>query len=115
VGVTRFRLCPEHGCKLLPKATQYGTRHNCPAKGCTVACWDGDTSTPADEETRALRHRCHELFDHLWQDGKMSREAAYSWLSRAMGLQRDQAHIGMFDAAQCRTLIEALTGKAVAT
>jgi hypothetical protein len=102
--------CPTHGTDLLCKPTRYGLRHGCPVAGCTVVCWDGRTSTPADLPTRNLRHACHEAFDPLWRNRTrwQSRGAAYVWLRGFMGLTRETAHIGMFDSDQCRKLLAEL-------
>lgn len=82
--------------------TSYGDRWDCPDQDCTVACWDGDTSTPADAETREARKETHELFDPLWQKGEFeSREDAYEWLADRMDIPVDKCHIGMFDFDQC--------------
>lgn len=84
--------------------SSYGRRWQCPQNGCTIACWDGSTSTPADQETRQKRHECHEAFDPLWQNKEVfpSRNQAYKWLKRTM----PQAHhIGYMTAEQCNALI----------
>jgi hypothetical protein len=49
--------CPLHG-QMSSAMTQWGLRWQCSAPGCTVACWDGSTSSPADNETRKLRDEC---------------------------------------------------------
>lgn len=71
--------------------------------------------TLAKPELRKLRMEAHKLFDPLWKpnykgNGKrrMSRKQAYSWLTDTMGIERDDAHIGMFNEAQCRRLISVL-------
>ena len=106
------KVCPAHGTELLPAETRYGTRYGCTAPGCTVACWGGKTSTPADAETRELRRRCHELFDPLWKTGSRfkSRSAAYRWLARLTGTK--EPHIGHFDRSRCEQLLAALTPSA---
>lgn len=102
--------CPCHGCDLVASDTRYGVRHGCPVNGCTVVCWNGSTSTPADQETRDLRHKCHETFDPLWRNKTrwQSRGNAYKWLQRFTGLSMHDAHIGKFNADQCRNLLNAL-------
>lgn len=69
--------------------------------------WDGETSTPADEETRGLRRQCHEEFDRLWKDRprRFTRTEAYQWLARVMNVDEKEAHIGMFDKDQCERLL----------
>ena len=105
--------CPQHDRVMVSQATTYGMRYACPADGCTVVCWDGSTLTPADAETRTLRHQCHELFDPLWKTRKRFRTRlnAYIWLANAMGSPIEKAHIGMFDADQCRKLLGLLKGE----
>ncbi len=104
-------LCPKHNVVMDAEATKFGPRYQCPKPGCTVACWGGRTSTPADAETRALRVRCHELFDPLWEGYRarfQSRNSAYQWLTDTLALTRQTCHIGMFDSEQCSRLISIL-------
>ncbi len=60
---------------------------------------------PADDETKKLRIAAHEVFDQLWKSRGMRRGDAYRCMQRMMGMTEDQAHIGMFNADQCRRLI----------
>lgn len=108
-------ICPEHQNALEPRITRYGNRWACPVFACTVACWDGNTSTPADDVTRALRIKCHELFDrtygrHGLHNGKRfkNRRMAYQWLAKTMGVPGAEAHIGMFTKEQCEKLLREL-------
>jgi|GEM_PF-4440116 len=98
--------CPKHAVVLQPRNTRYGVFHACTYPGCTVGCWDGRTSTPADQETRTIRNECHCLFDPLWRDHKTGRgrrrRNAYLWLSKKMKIPVDDTHFGMFDFDQCR-------------
>lgn len=83
-------------------------------EGCTVVCWEGSTSTPADQETRQARSDAHELFDPLYEDegGPFENEdEAYYWLQRKMGLTTEEAHIGKFSKEQCEELIRQLGGR----
>lgn len=114
--------CPKHQLPLEAKTTKYGTRWGCPADGCTVACWGGQTGTPADEETRQLRKQCHELFDPMWRGwdtpfGRVRcksrvpnhrRPRAYRWLSEQMGTHYALTHFGMFQKAECLRALEIL-------
>lgn len=106
--------CPTHGTPMPTTRTRYGLRYGCEVEGCTVVCWNGETSTPADAETRTLRHECHAAFDPLWQKPRgihtrfQSRGDAYRWLRRVMETSKTTNHIGMFSAEQCRTLLEKL-------
>lgn len=110
-------LCPVHELTILtPQQTRYGVRYSCPALGCTVACWSGSTSTPADAETRAARSKCHDLFDPLWKRKSRfkTRGEAYRWLQVMMDLPKDRAHIGMFNLEQCQALFGFLTSELAA-
>ncbi len=86
-------------------ATRYGKRWACPEHGCTVVCWDGHTSTPANYETRQARHAAHEVFDPLWKSGNYDRRTLYARLSEYMGTKADKTHIGMFSVEQCAAVI----------
>lgn len=103
--------CPVHG-PMAASDTRYGVRWSCAAPDCTVACWGGDTSTPAGDHTRSLRHKCHMLFDPLWKNKTrfQSRGQAYKWLARLIGTD-GAAHIGQFNAAQCNQLLIVLDGQ----
>lgn len=103
--------CPDHRkTDMVCEWTRYGIRYRCPEPLCTVACWDGSTSTPANAETRALRQRCHELFDPLWQTRShfRSRTDAYRWMATIMGCKVSNCHIGMFSKEGCLKLISEL-------
>ena len=101
--------CPKHNLEMIGKATRYGMRYACPADGCTVVGWDGDTSTPADAETREARRQSHYAFDALWRHkiAFRCRGQAYAWLKELFGIPQTEAHIGKFDLAQCKKLIAA--------
>lgn len=97
--------CPIHQVKLDPRQTRYGVRWSCPVEGCTVVCWNGDTSTPADDQTRQARHAAHAIFDPLWQRAGLSKGEAYKQLADYMGLTQKQAHIGRFTKEQCEQVL----------
>lgn len=110
-------VCPKHEIALVPANTRYGKRYSCPKHYCTVVCWEGGTSTPADAKTRALRQECHAKFDPLWKTPRGSpfaggggrrdlRVAAYAWLSRELGIPKEKTHFGMFDAETCRRALD---------
>lgn len=107
--------CPTHNVNLVCCHTRYGPRWDCPDAECTVVCWGGTTSTPADQETRDLRKQCHAAFDPLWRDRIRfkTRDLAYKWLSKQMGIDKRSAHIGMFDAFQCGRLLGLLARKSL--
>lgn len=94
--------------------TSYGPLWVCQAQGCTVRCWISNTSLPGDQQTRDARHQLHELFDPIWSDqrgpfsqGKrpnkrgVRRDRAYWWLANTMGVEKSDAHFGMFTLEQC--------------
>lgn len=94
--------CPIHRTAMERTKTRYGYRYDCMKPGCTMMCWGGETSTPADQETRDARIKAHALFDSL----DMSKGQRYRWLQKEMNLSPQKAHIGMFSATQCSELIE---------
>lgn len=110
--------CPMCGAAMVLKwSTRYPYRNGEPRRfygcvnypDCTATCGahpDGTpSSTPAGPETKKARSRAHDVFDPIWQSGRMTRRQAYLWLQQAMGMTRDEAHIGLFDMAQCERLI----------
>jgi len=100
----RKTICPVHQARMTCTGTRYGLRWDCPVEGCTVMCWGGATSTPADQETRDARRAAHAAFDPLWQGRRapMSRSEAYRWLAYVLGCNQEQAHIGHLDADMAR-------------
>ena len=59
----------------------------------------------ANAELRAAKRAAHAAFDPLWKSGQMSRSKAYALLAEKMGIDPKDAHIGMFDVEQCKTVI----------
>lgn len=99
------RQCPEHGVRLVREQTVWGPKYVCPMDGCTVLCWGGKTSTPANQETRTARHHAHEAFDPLWKERGENRSELYHKLASFMGLEPRATHIGMFDVEQCQRVL----------
>ena len=66
-----------------------------------MACWNGSTSTPADAETRALRHQCHAAFDPLWRRGVWRRGNLYGVLASRLGIPAEDMHFGLFSSTMC--------------
>jgi hypothetical protein len=98
------RLGPFYGCERYPAC-----------KGTHGAHPDGrPLGTPADEATRKARIAVHTAFDRLWTTGELSRAGAYAWMQRALGMSRDEAHIGKFSIAQCEVLLAALGNRVAA-
>jgi len=76
-----------------------------------VWCHNRDGSplgTLANRECRLLRKICHKLFDELWESGRMTRDGAYVWLAKQLGLTRRQCHFALFEETMCRRAIEIL-------
>ena len=69
---------------------------NCNAR---VGCHRG-TMRPlgnvANEVLRLKRVETHQVFDSFWKRQRMTRTAAYKWLSKEMKLPEENAHIGGF-------------------
>lgn len=72
----------------------------------------GDGTKPlgrlANAELRQWKQRAHAAFDPMWKARRMNRRDAYAWLSQQMGIKAQDCHIGMFDVAQCRAVVEAV-------
>ena len=87
----------------------YGMIYYCPDCSAWVGVHRG-TNKPlgrlANAELRDWKKQAHAAFDPLWQGGRMKREAAYAWLAQQLSIHVNQTHIGMFDAAQCRQVIQ---------
>jgi len=75
-----------------------------------VGCHKGTQvalGTPANGVVRRLRQDVHTQFDVFWSKAQPgSRSRAYETLAKAMGLDREACHIGMFDADQCRQALQ---------
>lgn len=108
----RFDLsCGECGATMHLRRSKHGPFYGCSTyptcKGTHGAHPDGSPlGTPASKQTRLARIRAHRIFDLIWQKAGKRRHEAYTWMRRAMGLTRSQAHISMFDEAQCEKLIQ---------
>lgn len=81
-----------------------------------VGTHDG-TSEPlgrlANAELRQWKSMAHAAFDPLWRAKirqgsrkKHARGAGYQWLAGQLGIEADLCHIGMFDVAMCRRVVE---------
>ena len=68
--------------------------------------------TLADAPMREARKRAKAAFNPLWQNGQMTRSDAYAWLAGAMGIaDKEQCHIGWFDAAQCNQVVSVIAAQ----
>lgn len=107
--------CPYCGAptKLVDDSQIYGQSYGskcyiCEPCGAWVGCHrntDKALGRIADRELRQWKHLAHEAFDPLWKKGYLPRAIAYEILSLALGLPKEQTHIGMFDDSLCRKVI----------
>ena len=86
-----------------------------------VGCHRGTTTplgTPAVKVVRLARSRAHKAFDPLWKakqerapkgQKRAARALGYQWLADQLGLAGDECHIGLFDEAQCKRVVEICT------
>ena len=68
---------------------------------------------PGDKATKKARILAHRIFDRLWKEEpghapRMTRNQAYVWVRKTLGLSDKEAHIGRFTIEQCNALIEAV-------
>ena len=60
----------------------------------------------ANKELREAKKEAHAAFDPLFRyNGK--RKEGYRWLAQQLGMTKAECHIGMFDVAECRAVVEA--------
>lgn len=80
-----------------------------------VGCHRGTTrplGRLANAELRRAKQAAHAAFDPLWRHragirtARMPRAKAYAWLARELGIEAADCHIGMFDVATCRRVVE---------
>jgi hypothetical protein len=74
----------------------------------------------ANKELREWKMKAHAAFDPLWQrklairrkqrgtgyKKAFARGSGYRWLSEQLGIPREACHIGMFDVATCKRVVE---------
>lgn len=91
-----------YGCSRFPECS--GT-HGCHKDG-------RPKGTPTNKAGKKARIKAHSIFDQLWKPDsplgprRLRRSDAYTWMRKAMKLSSSEAHIGMFDIAQCEQLIQ---------
>lgn len=68
----------------------------------------------ANSELRRARMAAHQAFDPTWRNAGTPRRAAYEWLANQLKLPVDRTHIGGFDVAQCRQVVEICQKKVAA-
>lgn len=86
-----------YGCSTFPACRSTHGAHKSSGKPLGI---------PADKPTKAERMAAHAVFDRLWmgEHPPMGRREAYAWMAEKMGLTKDEAHIGRFDATACQRL-----------
>lgn len=60
----------------------------------------------ANSELRSARSVTHGLFDTIWKTKRMSRSAAYRWLSWKLDIKFEDAHIALLNVEQCKRVWE---------
>ena len=95
----------------------YGPIWNCIPCEAWVACHKG-TTTPlgrlADKTLRKAKIEAHAAFDPLWQAKQRkaniskghARGKGYKWLAEQLKLDPKDCHVGMFDVATCKRVVE---------
>ena len=71
---------------------------------------DRPLGTPANQELRELRKKCHRYFDAIWQAKrdqgfKNARQLGYKWLSDQLSIPESKTHIAMTDTMMAREII----------
>jgi hypothetical protein len=76
---------------------------------------DTPLGTPARKLLRRLRIQTHRTFDPLWKKRRwdkqgeavlFTRDEAYTWLAKELGLPEEGTHIGMMDETLCHRTIK---------
>lgn len=94
----------------------YGKRfYKCTPCDAYVGCHDGTENAfgrLANAELRDAKMEAHAFLDKLWKSGDHKRGHVYGWLANQLGIDKKDCHIGMFDVAMCRRVVEVcLTSK----
>ncbi|HMZ82256.1 MAG TPA: zinc-finger-containing protein [Acidobacteriota bacterium] len=115
VGTILNHPCPDCGASMCLRNTKYGLRYLCcrfpTCKGSHGAHPSGHPlGVPADSYTKQKRIQAHHELDSLWRgpQKEMNRTQAYKLMQELLGLSEQEAHIGLFTAAQCVNLINKL-------
>ena len=61
----------------------------------------------ANADMRIWRHKCHTLFDELWETPS-ARSKAYAWLAEKLGIAKADCHFGYFDLPMLKRAYEVL-------
>lgn len=105
--------CADCGAAMRLVTTRRGRFYGCTrhplCDGAHGAFADGrPVGIAANKATRHARTRAHAAFDRLWRDGQMTRKQAYAWLAGQLGMTEEECHLGKFDHATCRRVVEAV-------
>lgn len=84
-------------CDRYPKCDSYVSAHRDSKR---------PMGTLANSELRNRRILAHHALARLWENGIMSKEQAYKWLQVQFGLDKDHAHIGLFNEYMCDRVID---------
>jgi len=99
------------GTVIYPHRPDLGSKnfYRCAPCNAYVGCHPG-TITPlgrlANAELRKAKMNAHAAFDPLWRQGYMCRRQAYEWLAQELGIDSEDCHIGMFDVATCKQVVD---------
>lgn len=113
--------CPECGAPMhLRETTKFPYKNGDPRKfyGCNrfPKCFgvhgahpDGTPlGIPGDQETKQARVRAHEVFSEWCAQRGFRKKYGYAKLARLLGIEKNQAHFGVFDKAMCEKVITTL-------
>lgn len=120
VGVEEVMKCPYCGEEVILRKSNYVYNNNkylgymwvCadfPKCDSYVGCHPNTTrplGVIADRNLRRLKTLAHRSFDPIWKGGDMNRRQAYTWLSKQLGIETKDCHIGMFNENLCKRTIE---------
>lgn len=83
--------------------------YRCAPCAAYVGCHPGTTRALgrlANAELRKAKSAAHAAFDPIWKSGGMRRSKAYARLADALGIKVQDCHIGMFDVATCKRVLD---------
>ena len=63
----------------------------------------------ADKGLKNLRSQAHRLFDPLWKSGKRTRNQAYKWMAKRLGIPVKECHFGQLDNDVLTRAVEILS------
>lgn len=102
--------CPEDGRPMVKRGGRFGTFLACerwPICDVTHSLHPNGLpmGTPAKRDVRVARTEAHQKFDAMWNRLGWTRNGAYKWLERVMGLTQKEAHIASLNFNQCHALM----------